>query len=113
MNGAPHHAVGRMMKVGKEEIIGMLVSVEAHMGRSIDEDYRRWSSYLQDISDAVTQVPGVRTTMNKPAGASPFCTQLTYRFDGRIQGQTIEGEVELGEYGKARWTARRAEPRQV
>jgi L-seryl-tRNA(Ser) seleniumtransferase len=39
-------------------------------------------------------------------------TQLTYRFDGRIQGQTIEGEVELGEYGKARWTARRAEPRQ-
>ena len=40
-------------------------------------------------------------------------TQLTYRFDGRIQGPTIEGEVELGEYGKARWTARRAEPRQA
>ena len=39
-------------------------------------------------------------------------TQLTYRFDGRIQGTTIEGEVELGEYGKARWAARRAEPRQ-
>jgi L-seryl-tRNA(Ser) seleniumtransferase len=34
-------------------------------------------------------------------------TQLTYRFDGRIQGQTLEGEVSLGEYGKAHWTARR------
>jgi len=35
-------------------------------------------------------------------------TQLTYRFDGRLQGQTMEGEVTLGEYGKARWTARRS-----
>jgi L-seryl-tRNA(Ser) seleniumtransferase len=34
-------------------------------------------------------------------------TRLDYRFDGTIQGQTIEGEVNLGEYGKARWTARR------
>jgi hypothetical protein len=33
-------------------------------------------------------------------------TQLAYRFDGRVQGQTIEGEVDLGEYGTARWTAR-------
>ena len=34
-------------------------------------------------------------------------TQLTYRFEGRLQGQTMEGEVSLGEYGKARWSARR------
>ena len=34
-------------------------------------------------------------------------TQLTYRFDGQIKGPSIEGEVDLGEYGKARWTARR------
>ena len=34
-------------------------------------------------------------------------TRLSYRFDGRLAGETIEGEVDLGEYGKARWTARR------
>ena len=34
-------------------------------------------------------------------------TRLSYRFDGRVAGETIEGEVDLGEYGKARWTARR------
>ena len=251
MNGAPHHAVGRMMKVGKEEIIGMLAAVEVLMSRGIDEDFRRWTSYLQDISGAVRQVPGVRTTLQKPADDTPYpwmiiewdparvaitagevydqlvqgeprimshasgdgysfrvrppsirpgdqtlagrriaevlrnapkavtkktlaapsadlagrwnvdvhysrgtarhrlllitrgnrvegshigrrlqggvsgtvdgdrvwlrsslpCegTQLTYRFDGTVQGQTIEGEVNLGEYGKARWTARRIE----
>jgi len=251
MNGAPHHAVGRMMKVGKEEVIGMLTAVEVLMSRGIDEDFRRWTAYLQDISDTVTKVPGVRTAMQKPAGDSPYPTmiiewdpaqvgitagdvyeqllhgeprvmshaagdgysfrvrppairpgdqalagrriaevlrhapkgvptktaaapgadiagrwdvdvhysrgtarhklflvtsgnrvegshigrrlqggisgtvegdrvrlrsalphegtQLTYRFDGRVQGQTMEGELNLGEYGTARWTARRAD----
>ena len=253
MNGAPHHAVGRMMKVGKEEIIGMLAAVEVLMSRGIDDDFRRWTSYLQEISDIVTHVPGVRTTMQKPAGDTPYPwmivewdpaqvgmtagdvyaqllegeprvmshaagdgysfrvrpaairpgdqtlagrrlaevlrkapkgapkkktlsapavdvagtweadvhysrgtarhklllvtrgnrvdgshigrrlqgavsgtvdgdrvrlrsslphegTRLTYTFDGTVHGQTIEGEVDLGEYGKGRWTARRADP---
>ena len=102
MNGAPHHAVGRMMKVGKEEIIGMLAAVEVHMARGIDEDYRRWSSYLQDISDAVTPVPGVRTTMNKPAGASPFPTMII-EWDpaqvgiaaGDVYNQLVDGEPRI------------------
>ena len=251
MNGAPHHAVARMMKVGKEEIMGMLAAVEVLMTRGIDEDFRKWKSWLQEISAIVSQVPGVRTTMHDPAGASPYPTmniewdpqqigitagqvydellageprimshatgdgysfrvrppalrsgdqvlagrriaevlrrakgvskkplatpatdiagrwdvdvqyslgtarhklllitsgnrvegshlgrrlqgavsgtvdgdrvqlrsslphegtRLSYRFDGRVQGQTIEGEVHLGEYGKARWTARRPKP---
>jgi D-glucosaminate-6-phosphate ammonia-lyase len=248
MNGAPHHAVGRMMKVGKEEIMGMVAAVEYLMTRGIEQDYRMWKSWLQEISDIVVKVPGVRTSLQDPAGASPYPTmniewnpqqigitagevydqlvageprimshasgdgysfrvrppairagdqvlagrriadvlrqapkgvpkhalsaptadiagrwdvdvqysrgaarhklllvtngnrvegshigrrlqgavsgtidgdrvrlrsslphegtQLAYRFDGRVQGQTIEGEVDLGEYGTARWTAR-------
>lgn len=102
MNGAPHHAIGRMMKVGKEEIIGMLAAVEVHIGRGIDEDYRRWASYLQEISDAVTRVPGVRTTMNKPAGASPFPTMVidwnpaqVGITAGDVYDQLLEGEPRI------------------
>ena len=46
MNGAPHHAVGRMMKVGKEEIIGMLAAVEVLMSRGIDADFKTWKAWL-------------------------------------------------------------------
>src|SRR5712692_6824537 len=67
MNGAPHHAFGRMMKVGKEEIMGMLAAVEVLMSRGMEEDFRRWMSWLEEISAVVTQVPGVRTTMQRPA----------------------------------------------
>ena len=76
MNGAPHHAVGRMMKVGKEEIMGMLAAVEVLISRGTDEDYRRWTSWLQEIADAVTQVPGVRATLQEPEGVSPYPTMM-------------------------------------
>src|SRR5262245_26797243 len=102
MNGAPHHAVGRMLKVGKEEIVGMVAAVEAQMARGMDDEYRRWASYLQEISDAVTQVPGVRTTMHKPEGASPFPT-MVIEWDpaqvgiaaGDVYRQLLDGEPRI------------------
>lgn len=89
MNSAPHHAFGRPMKVGKEEIMGMLAAVEVLMSRNIEDDYRRWRSWLQEISDAVTRVPGVRTEIQGPAGASPFPT-MNVEWDPARTGITAE-----------------------
>ncbi|MBI2686308.1 MAG: aminotransferase class V-fold PLP-dependent enzyme [Acidobacteria bacterium] len=33
---------------------------------------------------------------------------LTYAFTGKVDGDTMSGDIDMGEYGKARWTARRA-----
>ena len=41
-NSAPHHAFGRSLKVGKEEIMGMLAAVEAWKTRDHDAEYRDW-----------------------------------------------------------------------
>jgi L-seryl-tRNA(Ser) seleniumtransferase len=38
-----------------------------------------------------------------PAGGQ----RLSYAFSGRVSGDTMSGELDLGEYGPARWTARR------
>jgi L-seryl-tRNA(Ser) seleniumtransferase len=73
LNSSPHHAFGRMMKVGKEEIMGMLAAVEAWVKtRDLQQEYRQWESWLSEISQVITRVPGVRTEMRPPAGASPF-----------------------------------------
>jgi L-seryl-tRNA(Ser) seleniumtransferase len=37
-------------------------------------------------------------------------TTLTYTFTGTLAGDTLSGDVSLGEYGKARWRAKRHEP---
>jgi uncharacterized pyridoxal phosphate-dependent enzyme len=84
MNGAPHHAFGRMMKVAKEEVMGMLAAVEAFASRGIEPDYRKWRSWLQEISDQVTKVAGVTTRMQDPAGASPFPTMLVEWDPGKV-----------------------------
>ncbi len=102
MNGAPHHAVGRMMKVGKEEIMGMLAAVEVLMSRGVDEDFRRWKTWLHEISGAVAEVPGVRTAMHEPASASPYPT-MVIEWDpaqvgitaGELYDHLLEGEPRI------------------
>jgi hypothetical protein len=34
-------------------------------------------------------------------------TELGYHFKGRVEGDTMTGTVSLGEYGDAKWTAKR------
>jgi hypothetical protein len=38
-----------------------------------------------------------------PAGGQ----RLNYTFTGKVAGDAMSGDVDLGEYGRARWTARR------
>ena len=102
MNGAPHHAFGRPMKVGKGEVMGMLTAVEMLMARGIEVDYRRWRGWLQEISDTLTRLPGVRTEINDPAGASPFPTMMV-EWDparngitaGEVHAQLMDGEPRI------------------
>lgn len=91
VNSSPHHSFGRMMKVGKEEIMGMLAAVEILMTQGTEDVYALWSSWLEQISRAVTSVHGVRTEMHEPAGASPYPT-MTVEWDPDQIGLTA-GEL--------------------
>jgi D-glucosaminate-6-phosphate ammonia-lyase len=73
LNSSPHHALGRAMKVGKEEIMGMLAAVEVWRHKyDLQAEYQKWETWYAHISKVVTQVPGVQTQVKPPAGASPF-----------------------------------------
>jgi L-seryl-tRNA(Ser) seleniumtransferase len=72
LNGAPHHAFGRSMKVGKEEIIGLLAAVEYLMTRrDVAADRRLWESWLTSIAETINRIPGVRTQLLPPPGTNP------------------------------------------
>jgi len=58
LNAAPHHALGRGMKVGKEEVMGLLAAVERWAAHCDPEaDRRRWEADLRRIADAVGLIP--------------------------------------------------------
>jgi L-seryl-tRNA(Ser) seleniumtransferase len=76
INSAPHHAFGRSMKVGKEEIMGMLAAVEAWVARDHEGEWKQWEAWLATIREAVTRVPGVHTEPLMPQGPSNYAPQL-------------------------------------
>ena len=104
-NSAPHHAFGRPMKVGKEDIMGMLAAVEMWVQRDHDAEWRMWESWLGEISDSVTKVDGVTTSVREPRGLSNYSPRLEIRWD----------PGKLGIYGEEleRYLYRESDPRIV
>jgi uncharacterized pyridoxal phosphate-dependent enzyme len=72
LNSSPHHGFGRPMKVGKEEIMGMLAAVEVWKKTDLKAEYQKWEGWYAHISKIITQIPGIQTQIKPPAGASPF-----------------------------------------
>ncbi|HYO81217.1 MAG TPA: hypothetical protein VES20_07445, partial [Bryobacteraceae bacterium] len=120
LHSAPHHAFGRPMKVGKEEIMGMLAAVEAWMKRDYKAEFRTWESWLAAISKSVTAVPGVTTEVKQPNGLSNHAPTLVIRWDDAnvgITGREIEKALYTGEprivLGNASGDRRGAQPSSV
>ncbi len=93
LHSAPHHAFGRSLKVGKEEIMGMLAAVEAWTKRDHKAEWKQWEGWLGHIARAVEKVPGVTTEVLQPEGLSNRAPRLVIRWDGQrlgITGQELE-----------------------
>ena len=89
-NSAPHHAFGRSLKVGKEEIMGMLAAVEAWKTRNHDAEWQQWEARLDLISTAVKKVNGVTTSVHNPEGLSNHTPSLRVQWDANQLGITGE-----------------------
>jgi L-seryl-tRNA(Ser) seleniumtransferase len=92
-NSAPHHAFGRSLKVGKEEIMGMLAAVEMWMKRDHQAEWRAWEESLHHIAASVKRIDGVTTEVTQPdEGLSNRSPGLAIHWDGarpNITGQEV------------------------
>jgi len=73
-------AVCRPMKVGKEEIMGVLAAVEAWKKRDLSELDKEWNKRVKKIAQLVETVPGVTTEIQTPQGGNRYPT-LTVKWD--------------------------------
>ena len=74
LNGSPHSdTIGRLAKVGKEEIVGLWTALESYLKRDHQAEWRDWETRVRDIADALKNLPGVRTEVFVPeiANESP------------------------------------------
>jgi uncharacterized pyridoxal phosphate-dependent enzyme len=111
IHSAPHHGYARSMKVGKEEIMGMLMAVEAWVKRDHQAEWSRWVSWMEHIARRVQEIPGVTAAVrSEPRGLSNRSAGLNITWDTTkigITGQevsnilwTTEPRIALGGGGR-------------
>lgn len=66
-NASPYdRTIGRAMKVGKEEVAGLVTAVERFMRTDHDAEYRQYESRARQIGDALVGIDGVRAELWVP-----------------------------------------------
>ncbi len=66
--GVPHQGFGRSMKVGREEIVGLIVALRRFAAGSDEQDLERMQRLLDPIEEAVGNLAGVTAFRVVPAG---------------------------------------------
>ena len=62
-NNNPHSAIGRPLKVGKEEIAGLVRAVELFVARDEAAELAAWRAMAEHVAAALADLPGVRCTV--------------------------------------------------
>ncbi len=99
VNAAPHHAIGRPMKAGKEEIMGILAAVEQWIARDHKAEWIEWEARLQRIADVVETYPSVQTSLRQP-GRSNVAPVLYIEWEPQtlgIAGGEVAQQLAAGE----------------
>ena len=92
-------SVCRPMKVGKEEIIGMLAAIESWQHIDVSALNKAWRRRVEKIAKLVETVPGVTTEITIPEDGNSYPT-LTVNWDEKQFGFTVtqcDQELRAGE----------------
>ena len=62
-NASPHQFIGRGMKVAKEEIIGLVESLQIFVDEDEEAENRRFREMCQQVVDALIEAPGLEVSV--------------------------------------------------
>ena len=66
INASPFGGIGRGMKVGKEEIIGLIAALERYLKVDHDAEFRELDTRVSDITKALSGIRGVKVERYVP-----------------------------------------------
>jgi L-seryl-tRNA(Ser) seleniumtransferase len=81
----PHHGIGRVAKVGKEEVAGLVAALRRFVAEDPAARSARWTARLQALD-----VPGAALV---PDGAKPGLPLLELRFADRAAAERAEAAL--------------------
>jgi L-seryl-tRNA(Ser) seleniumtransferase len=94
-NASPNgNAIGRGMKVNKEELLGMMVAVEQFLRKDFGAESRDFEERAETVRKAVTAVPGVQAEVFVPEVAN-HVPHVRVTWDAAKLGMTPEQAITL------------------
>ncbi len=99
-NASPHQALGRPMKVSKEDVIGLLTALEYWMeARDLGAEQARWRADIAAMAAVVGKLPGITTATIEPAGVVRVpCLRITWDATARnLTGEQLRQRLTEGE----------------
>lgn len=96
---SPYAGIGRGMKVGKEEMCGLLAAVERYLKVDHEAEYRELDRRVASIRQALEGVPGVRTERHVPVIANevPHVKVLWDESARGLSSQEVVGKLRDGD----------------
>ncbi|HLV37279.1 MAG TPA: aminotransferase class V-fold PLP-dependent enzyme [Spirillospora sp.] len=86
IHGNPNQAIGRPMKVGKEEMLGLLAAVERYLKLDHDARERACEEAVQEWCDALNAAPGVTAVRDFPNEARQPLPRCLVTLDPAVTG---------------------------
>ena len=89
LRGLPHHGIGRSCKVGKEEIVGLIVALQRFVAEDPAARTARWTARLEAVARAAAPLP-LRLV---PDGAKPGLPLLEWRLPDADAARRAEARL--------------------
>jgi L-seryl-tRNA(Ser) seleniumtransferase len=87
-NDNPNASVGRPMKVGKEEIVGLVKAVELYVSRDHQAESFTWDRRVARVIDALLDLKGVHVWRQLPYGTGQQIPHVALDWDEQAVGVT-------------------------
>jgi hypothetical protein len=97
LNGAPHQAFGRTMKVGKEQMVGGLAALETWLERDAEADRQAWLARLSAIARSVGHLSGVACETVTGPGRVPTLRESWASQGAPISSDALRADLLAGE----------------
>jgi D-glucosaminate-6-phosphate ammonia-lyase len=100
--GPPHHGIGRAMKVGKEEIVGLIVALKRFVERDEAAELAGWRTKIHHIAAALDGLDGVLVDISNPAEQAVAVPTLAIHLNEAWLGRSaydVLNELSAGDDG--------------
>jgi D-glucosaminate-6-phosphate ammonia-lyase len=97
--GPPHHGIGRGFKVGKEEIVGLLVALELYLKRDFAAELKQWKERVQQIVRGLEGIKGLKASYVFPSETGRPVPAAHIQVDETVTGVNANEVINLLQMG--------------